>query len=202
MPFASSRADLRALGSAWAFMAAIAIIVVWGVTGHIFHYSDTWQLIINTGTTIVTFLMVFLIQNTQNRDSKAIQLKLDELIRSLHRRAQSRWWIWKLSLMTDLEEFQKEFERLRNRSEASRRGDGRTPRKDRVRLKPRASPRRMNLGPAGQSWNTSQCAQSGLRAKQRRRPCQMSQWLQLVQCLLRDQLHQVALDFLRILVIR
>ena len=61
-------------------MAAVSIIIVWGLTGHIFHYSDTWQLIINTGTTIVTFLMVFLIQNTQNRDSKAIQLKLDERI--------------------------------------------------------------------------------------------------------------------------
>ncbi len=71
------------LGSAWAFCAAILIIVIWALTGPTFHFSDTWQLIINTGTTIVTFLMVFLIQNTQNRDAKAVHLKLDELIRAL-----------------------------------------------------------------------------------------------------------------------
>ena len=65
----SARKTSAVLGTAWAFMAAVAVIVIWGATGHIFHYSDTWQLIINTGTTIVTFLMVFLIQNTQNRDS-------------------------------------------------------------------------------------------------------------------------------------
>jgi low affinity Fe/Cu permease len=71
------------LGSPWAFCAAILIIVVWAVTGPIFGFSDTWQLIINTGTTIVTFLMVFLIQNTQNHDAKVVHLKLDELIRAL-----------------------------------------------------------------------------------------------------------------------
>jgi low affinity Fe/Cu permease len=71
------------VGSPAAFTIAISIILVWGVTGPIFHFSDTWQLVINTGTTIVTFLMVFLIQNTQNRDALAIQLKLDELIRSI-----------------------------------------------------------------------------------------------------------------------
>lgn len=69
-------------GSATVFLGAVIIIAVWGITGPVFHYSDTWQLVINTGTTIVTFLMVFLIQNTQNRDSKAVQLKLDELIRA------------------------------------------------------------------------------------------------------------------------
>lgn len=68
-------------GSATVFVGALLIIATWALTGPIFHYSDTWQLIINTGTTIVTFLMVFLIQNTQNRDSKAVQMKLDELIR-------------------------------------------------------------------------------------------------------------------------
>lgn len=64
------------------FVAAVAVIVIWAITGPLFHWSDTWQLIINTGTTIITFLMVFLIQNTQNRDTQAIHLKLDELIRA------------------------------------------------------------------------------------------------------------------------
>ncbi len=68
------------LGSKWAFVAAILIIGIWAATGPLFHYSNTWQLVINTGTTIVTFLMVFLIQNTQNRDARAINLKLNELI--------------------------------------------------------------------------------------------------------------------------
>ena len=73
----------RATGHPAAFIIAALIIIVWGVTGPIFKFSDTWQLIINTGTTIVTFLMVFLIQNTQNRESHAVQLKLDELIRAV-----------------------------------------------------------------------------------------------------------------------
>jgi low affinity Fe/Cu permease len=71
----------RQCGRPLTFSLAFGIIVVWGVSGPLFHYSDTWQLVINTGTTIVTFLMVFLIQNTQNRDASAVQLKLDELIR-------------------------------------------------------------------------------------------------------------------------
>jgi low affinity Fe/Cu permease len=71
------------VGTAWAFFAAVVVIVAWALTGPVFHFSDTWQLVINTGTTIVTFLMVFLIQNTQNRDAKAIHLKLDELIRAV-----------------------------------------------------------------------------------------------------------------------
>ena len=71
------------LGSAWAFAGAVLVILVWLITGPTFHFSDTWQLIINTATTIITFLMVFLIQNTQNRDAKAVHLKLDELIRSI-----------------------------------------------------------------------------------------------------------------------
>jgi len=81
--FARRTSDI--LGAAWAFLIAFTIIIVWAVTGPLFHYSNTWQLIINTGTTIVTFLMVFLIQNTQNRDAKALHLKLDEIIRSLKR---------------------------------------------------------------------------------------------------------------------
>jgi low affinity Fe/Cu permease len=69
-------------GTATVFTSAVAIIIIWATTGPLFHFSDTWQLVINTGTTIITFLMVFLIQNTQNRDGKAVQLKLDELIRA------------------------------------------------------------------------------------------------------------------------
>jgi low affinity Fe/Cu permease len=72
----------REAGRPFAFITALVIVIVWGATGPMFHYSDTWQLVINTGTTIVTFLMVFLIQNSQNRDSAAIQVKLDELIRA------------------------------------------------------------------------------------------------------------------------
>ncbi|HMM43553.1 MAG TPA: low affinity iron permease family protein [Thermomicrobiales bacterium] len=70
-------------GTPWAFLVAFLIILIWAISGPLFHFSDTWQLVINTGTTIVTFLMVFLIQNSQNRDSTAIQLKLDELIRAV-----------------------------------------------------------------------------------------------------------------------
>jgi low affinity Fe/Cu permease len=73
----------HATGRPAAFLIAAAVILVWAITGPIFHYSDTWQLVINTGTTIVTFLMVFLIQSTQNRDSEAIQVKLDEIIRAI-----------------------------------------------------------------------------------------------------------------------
>ena len=71
------------LGTPCAFAAACAVVILWAVTGPVFGYSDTWQLVINTGTTIVTFLMVFLVQNTQNRDSRALHLKLDEVVRSL-----------------------------------------------------------------------------------------------------------------------
>jgi low affinity Fe/Cu permease len=72
----------KVMGSAWVFMTALSIVVVWACTGWFFNFSNTWQLVINTGTTIVTFLMVFLIQNTQNRDAQATHLKLDELIRA------------------------------------------------------------------------------------------------------------------------
>ena len=78
-----ARRASEVLGSAWLFVLAISVIAIWATTGPFFDYSDTWQLLINTGTTIVTFLMVFIIQNTQNRDSKAVHLKLDELIRSI-----------------------------------------------------------------------------------------------------------------------
>jgi low affinity Fe/Cu permease len=70
-------------GQSFAFVGALLLIIVWGITGPLFHYSDTWQLVINTATTIVTFLMVFLIQNSQNRDAAAMQAKLDELLRAV-----------------------------------------------------------------------------------------------------------------------
>jgi low affinity Fe/Cu permease len=85
------------LGSKWAFVGAIVIIIVWALTGPLFHYSDTWQLVINTGTTIITFLMVFIIQNTQNRDARAINLKLDELIHSIDKAKNEMMDIEKLS---------------------------------------------------------------------------------------------------------
>ena len=79
-----ARGAARATGGSRAFAFAILAILIWGITGPIFHFSDTWQLVINTATTIITFLMVFLIQNTQNRDSEAMQIKLDELLRASH----------------------------------------------------------------------------------------------------------------------
>jgi low affinity Fe/Cu permease len=103
------------LGSAWAFVAAILIIGVWALTGPTFHYSDTWQLIINTGTTIVTFLMVFLIQNTQNRDAKAVHLKLDELIRAVKTARNRLVDLEKLS-DEELGDLEEEFERVRKKA--------------------------------------------------------------------------------------
>ena len=78
-----AKAASRATGRPATFLIAVLTIVLWAMTGPIFHYSDTWQLVITTGTTVVTFLMVFLIQNTQNRDTEALQIKLDELIRAI-----------------------------------------------------------------------------------------------------------------------
>jgi low affinity Fe/Cu permease len=99
------------VGSSWSFMLAVAIIVVWAATGPMFGYSDTWQLVINTGTTIITFLMVFLIQNTQNRDAKAIHLKLDELIKGVKG---ARTGLVNLEELSDeeLERLRKEFAKL------------------------------------------------------------------------------------------
>lgn len=84
-----SNAATKFTGSSQAFLAAVAIVVIWAVSGPVFHYSETWQLVINTGTTIITFLMVFLIQKAQNKDGKAIQLKLNELI-AAHEKASNR----------------------------------------------------------------------------------------------------------------
>jgi low affinity Fe/Cu permease len=108
-----SQATSQVVGSSWAFILAVLIIVVWGITGPLFHYSDTWQLVINTGTTIITFLMVFLIQNTQNRDAKAIHLKLDELLRGVEG---ARTHLVDLEALSDeeLDRLQEQFKRIRH----------------------------------------------------------------------------------------
>jgi low affinity Fe/Cu permease len=104
-------------GSSWAFIAAITVIILWAITGPVFHFSDTWQLVINTGTTIVTFLMVFLIQNTQNRDARAVHLKLDELLRAVEG---ARTGLVDLENSTDeeLQQVQDAFQRLKEREPA------------------------------------------------------------------------------------
>ena len=114
-----ARKTSNILGTAWAFVIALLVIVVWAVTGPTFHYSDTWQLIINTGTTIVTFLMVFLIQNTQNRDAKAVHLKLDELIRALGPARNKLVDLEKLS-DDELQALEGEFEKLRKKAEGAK----------------------------------------------------------------------------------
>jgi low affinity Fe/Cu permease len=110
-----AQAASQAVGSPWAFFAAVVIIVGWAVTGPMFHFSDTWQLVINTGTTIVTFLMVFVIQSTQNRDARAIHLKLDELIRA---KQGARNQLVDLEHCTDAElaEIEAEFRRLKSKA--------------------------------------------------------------------------------------
>ena len=118
MPSAFRKAADRvaaAVGSSWAFASAVLVVVVWAASGPLFHFSDTWQLVINTGTTVITFLMVFLIQNTQNRDAKAIHLKLDELIRALE---PARNRLLELENMSDAElaRLEEEFKRLRDRA--------------------------------------------------------------------------------------
>jgi low affinity Fe/Cu permease len=102
------------VGSAWAFIAAAIVIAVWGLSGWFVGFSNTWQLIINTGTTIVTFLMVFLIQNTQNRDAKSLHLKLDELLRGVKG---ARTGLVGLEDLSDaqLAELQEEFVRIKSR---------------------------------------------------------------------------------------
>ena len=100
------------LGSRWSFATAIGVIMAWAVTGPIFRYSDTWQLVINTGTTIVTFLMVFLIQNTQNRDARAIHLKLNELIHAVDKAKNKMIDVENLSEL-ELDELARTYEKIR-----------------------------------------------------------------------------------------
>jgi low affinity Fe/Cu permease len=104
-----------AVGSPWAFLAGALVIVVWACFGPAFHYSDTWQLIVNTGTTIITFLMVFLIQHAQNRDSRVIQMKLDELIRAMR---EARTELIQMETLSDeeLENMQSQFREERDRA--------------------------------------------------------------------------------------
>jgi low affinity Fe/Cu permease len=111
-----ARRSSMILGSAWAFAGAVLVILVWIFTGPTFHFSDTWQLIINTATTIITFLMVFLIQNTQNRDAKAVHLKLDEIIRALKGARNELVDLEGLS-DEDLKTLEKQFQRIRKTAE-------------------------------------------------------------------------------------
>src|ERR1700728_1210589 len=108
-----SQAVAELVGRSAAFTTAVVIIAAWGATGPLFHFSDTWQLVINTSTTIVTFLMVFLIQNTQNRDAHAIHLKLDELIRA-NKHARNDLLALDSMSDADLKRLQEEFEALRD----------------------------------------------------------------------------------------
>ena len=112
-----ARRTARWTGHPVAFALAAVTIVAWAVTGPMFHYSDSWQLVINTATTIVTFLMVFLIQNTQNRDAKAVHLKLDELIRALK---DARNKLVNLEDLSDeeLKKLEKQFQSMRKRAES------------------------------------------------------------------------------------
>lgn len=109
-------------GRASTFCLALAVIVVWAVSGPIFGFSDTWQLIINTGTTIVTFLMVFLIQNSQNRDARALQIKLDELIRATRGAHNGLLDLEKLE-EAELQRFQQRYEQLARRARECARQD-------------------------------------------------------------------------------
>jgi len=106
----------NALGSSWMFIANVLLILLWLLAGPFFNYSDTWQLVVNTATTVITYLAVFLIQNTQNRDAKAIHLKLDELIRGV---SGARTHLVDLENLTDeeLASLQQEFTRLRTKHE-------------------------------------------------------------------------------------
>ncbi len=134
----------RLVGTPYAFILALAVVLVWALTGPLFGFSDTWQLVINTGTTIVTFLMVFLIQNTQNRDSRALQLKLDELVRAVH---EARNELVDIEDMPDkemealAEEFQELREQVDNGTQPSAAGAASTPQRGTNNAGGQSSPR-------------------------------------------------------------
>ena len=115
--FARGASDL--LGKPGAFVAALAVVLLWSLSGPLFHFTDTWQLVINTGTTIVTFLMVFLVQHTQNRESRALHLKIDELLRSV---AKARNRLIDLEHCSDeeIETLERQFRALKQRTDRRR----------------------------------------------------------------------------------
>lgn len=124
---ALAHATASAIGSPYAFGLALMAVVIWAASGPAFHYSDTWQLVINTATTVVTFLVVFMIQNTQNRDSRAIHLKLDELIRAVDA-ARNRLLDVEDLPDEELARLAREFQRLRGQPDPSAARDSRAPR--------------------------------------------------------------------------
>ena len=131
-----AKATARASGHAGTFGLAAAVVLVWAATGPLFHFSDTWQLVINTGTTVITFLMVFLIQNTQNRDSVAMQIKLDELLRALKGAATAMADLEDLT-EAELDAFKQHYTRLASEARAKMREQGRLPFADEREAAPR-----------------------------------------------------------------
>lgn len=113
-----ARRTANLLGSPYAFIVACVMVLAWLISGPIFNYSDTWQLVINTGTTIVTFLMVFVIENTQNRDGRAIHLKLDEIIKS-NKDARNRLIDLEHCTDQELDDLQRQFESIRSKKTES-----------------------------------------------------------------------------------
>jgi len=136
-----AKATARVSGHAGTFGLAVLVILAWATTGPLFHFSDTWQLVINTGTTIVTFLMVFLIQNTQNRDSVAMQIKLDELLRAL-KGAETAMADLEDLTEAELDAFKKHYSELAAAARAKMRGEGLLPFVEHSDAMPRTTPAR------------------------------------------------------------
>ncbi len=134
-----AKATARACGHPYTFAASVGAVLLWAVTGPLFHYSDTWQLVINTATTVLTFLVVFLIQNTQNRDAAAMQIKLDELIRALHG-AHNKLVDLENVTEDELDRYKAQFAELAARARARVGGDAGSPELADDRLVPAAAP--------------------------------------------------------------